>query len=60
LIPSKRTFSEFDDILDHDIDHDANQFSDFKRRKTMQNIFDDDDDDEHDQLIGGFEKLCWE
>jgi hypothetical protein len=58
LIPSKRTFSEFDDILDHDIDHEVNQSGDFKRRKTMQNII--DDDDEHDQLIGGFEKLCWE
>ena len=44
VMPSKRTFSEFDDVgLD-------DQRNEFKRLKTMQN----DDDDEDDQLIGVF------
>jgi predicted secreted Zn-dependent protease len=45
MMPSKRTFSEFDDVGLH-----SDQQNEFKRLKTMQN----DDDDEDDQLIGVF------
>jgi predicted secreted Zn-dependent protease len=45
MMPSKRTFSEFDDVGLH-----SDQRNEFKRLKTMQN----DDDDEDDQLIGVF------